>query len=751
MKNLILTLFFLASIHLSAQTDGISYQAVIIGPDNQELPGVDAEGNILPNATVSIRFTIIDSNNGMEYQEVQTTNTDQYGRINLTIGSINPDEFTKINWDGTSKDLKVEIDFSGGSSFVDMSREKLTFLPYGFHRDIKATGKLVVDDVTDLNSELTVGGPTRLNSTLDVNNNNATNLTGELNVDGSTGLNSTLDVQGVTDLNDELNVNNNATSNFSGDLNVAAEGTAKFDGDAVFNGESKFKDLSVDGPANLNGKVNINTNVDAEGGQNNIGAYPLLIQGSSQGVAIKVNGSRSKDNNYISFWDEDSGEMWGRIQGESSEDLLSNPNYVRQVARNGVSLAVSAGNLTLAVANVFQKGLKTVAASTSATGCVGFGACVTVPIPSLIVEGGTDLVTKIAGAVLRGVNLGLVIEENANFIVTSNNNVGVTYSSGAGDYAEWLPKQNPSDVFTPGELVGVNNGFVTKNLWGAEKVMIVSTRPIVLGNMPQKGNEKDNVKIAFMGQVPARVIGSVNPGDYILPSEIGSGFAKAVNSKDMTTRDYKKIAGVAWLVINKISNDVSLVNVAVGINTNDLSEIVYKQEEELKALRSEYRELKNEVAASNKALINLVPGFAKAIEVNEPNMSESESDEEYQNQKQSDYNLVRSHEDDILYFDLSKEHIETSIQIARENYKQQLDDNEQIDKMVFGNTNNFKSIRDVQNTALIPIEEHPFWQRMDSDPEYREEITQFMQSTIEKAMHTHQKHEQKFTDIKVRN
>ncbi len=750
MKNLILTLFFLASIHLSAQTDGISYQAVIIGPDNQELPGVDAEGNILPNATVSIRFTIIDANNGMEYQEVQTTNTDQYGRINLTIGSVNPDEFTKINWDGTNKDLKVEIDFSGGGSgFVDMSREKLTYLPYGFHRDIKATGKLVVDDVTDLNSELTVGGPTRLNSTLDVNNNNATNLTGELNVEGATDLNSTLDVDGVTDLNDGLNVNNNTPANFSGESSFGLKAT--FKGPTAFEEPSTFVAIDVDGPSQLNGKVSINANVDGEGGQNNIERYPLLVQGSNQGIAIKVNGSRSKDNNYVSFWDEDSGEMWGRIQGESSEDLLSNPNYVRQVARNGVSLAVSAGNLTLAVANVFQKGLKTVAASTSATGCVGFGACVTVPIPSLIVEGGTDLVTKIAGAVLRGVNLGLVIEENANFIVTSNNNVGVTYSSGAGDYAEWLLKQNPSDVFTPGELVGVNNGFVTKNLWGAEKVMIVSTRPIVLGNMPQKGNEKDHVKIAFMGQVPARVIGSVNPGDYILPSEIGSGFAKAVNPKDMTTRDYKKIAGVAWSVINKISNDVSLVNVAVGINTNDLSEIVYKQEEELKALRSEYRELKKEVAASNKALINLVPGFAKAIEVNELNMSESESDEEYQNQKQSDYNLVRSHEDNILYFDLSREHIETSIQIARENYKQQLDDNEQIDKMVFGNTNNFKSIRDVQNTALIPIEEHPFWQRMDSDPEYREEITQFMQSTIEKAMHTHQKHAQKFTDIKVRN
>ena len=30
----------------------------------------------------------------------------------------------------------------------------------------------------------------------------------------------------------------------------------------------------------------------------------MLVQGSHQGIAIKVNGSRSMDNNYVSFWDQ---------------------------------------------------------------------------------------------------------------------------------------------------------------------------------------------------------------------------------------------------------------------------------------------------------------------------------------------------------------------------------------------------------------------------------------------------------------
>ncbi len=78
--------------------------------------------------------------------------------------------------------------------------------------------------------------------------------------------------------------------------------------------------------------------------------------------------------------------------------------------------------------------------------------------------------------------------------------------------------------------MGIKNGFVTKNTWGVEKIMVVSTNPIVLGNMPQKGNEADNVKIAFMGQVPARIIGKVELGEYVLPSEIDDGFGKAVQS-----------------------------------------------------------------------------------------------------------------------------------------------------------------------------------------------------------------------------
>ena len=255
-KGILLAIICLLSIQLFAQTDGISYQAVIIGPDNQELPGVDAEGNILPNATIAIRFSILDATNTLVYQEMQTTNTDQYGRINLLVGKADPDAFTLIEWDGTSKDLKVEIDFSGaGSNFVDMSREELTFVPYSYHRNITARGTLVVDDTTDLNGELKVQGPTNLNSTLNVNDNNATNLSGSLDVEGATNLKSSFDVDGITNLKSSLFVNNGGATFLSGTLKVID--TATF-GATKFSERVTLPGVDVDGSSNLNGQVTVN-------------------------------------------------------------------------------------------------------------------------------------------------------------------------------------------------------------------------------------------------------------------------------------------------------------------------------------------------------------------------------------------------------------------------------------------------------------------------------------------------------------
>jgi hypothetical protein len=133
MKRLVLLMLLLVTAFEGfSQTKGISYQAVILSPKAQEIPGTNVQGNILANSAVSIQFTIVNASGTEEYKENQTTKTDRYGMINLLIGTgtqTSSNDFAAIVWSGNTKKLKVGIDFSGGSNFSPLSEQNLTYMP----------------------------------------------------------------------------------------------------------------------------------------------------------------------------------------------------------------------------------------------------------------------------------------------------------------------------------------------------------------------------------------------------------------------------------------------------------------------------------------------------------------------------------------------------------------------------------------------------------------------------------------------
>ncbi|MFT5215511.1 MAG: hypothetical protein ACI83H_000627, partial [Glaciecola sp.] len=149
MKKLLLLLFLITVYQGFSQTKGISYQAVILNPTAQELPGENAEGNILANTAVSIEFTVVNASGSEEFQEYHQTSTDSYGMINLLIGSGSPtsnNDFTDIVWDGNTKRLKIGIDFSGGTNFSPLSEQNLSYMP---QPPTQETTDLILD-ITDL-------------------------------------------------------------------------------------------------------------------------------------------------------------------------------------------------------------------------------------------------------------------------------------------------------------------------------------------------------------------------------------------------------------------------------------------------------------------------------------------------------------------------------------------------------------------------------------------------------------------------
>lgn len=510
-KKLLFILFIGLVSQIFAQQEGISYQAVILGPDKKELKGIDEEGNILSDATIAIKFSIIDIEKVTVYEEVQITNPDEYGRINLFIGTEDISSFEQINWDGTSKDLKVEIDFSGaGNEFVDMSLEKLTFLPQAYHRDIMAKGTLNVEEETALKSDLVVDGQSELN--------------GELIVTGHTTINNT---------------------------------------------------------SELNGQVTIFAD-DLNGSHEDYGAYPLRIEGGKQGIAIKLENDNSaaiqngigRDQNFITFMNSN-GEALGRIEGSEPEQVEIALDILKAIFRGDDSFTDDHRQYRLDRKEDLQAIRRTYFTNNTYVNGVFFKIWDIVDATVVfVINGGYAFVTgatvgdaddPIADAyslIISVIQLQLFIE--------GNKGQGVAFESGGADYAEWLEKKDVTEIFSAGEVVGVKGGLISKKHVNVDQYMVISANPSIIGAMPDQKNEMNYERVAFIGQVPVSVIGTVNRGDYILASGIGDGTAIAVDPELMKTSDFYRIVGIAWSSSDK-SSLYNFINTAVGIKTNHMA------------------------------------------------------------------------------------------------------------------------------------------------------------------------------------
>ncbi len=736
MKRIItLILFLFIATGVFAQTDGITYQAVIIGPDALELPGVDSQDNYLPTTDIAIKFSIIAPGSGVvEFTEIQNTTTDEFGRINLIIGAENHDDFEKIDWNGDPKSLKVEVDFNNGDGFVDMSVEKLTYVPYVAHRDITATGTLEVDDDTFLNRELTVNGPTTINSTLNIEDGNPANFSGDLNVDGETNLNNTFNVTGqsASNLSGALNVGDPLVGPPNGDPNAPTvlNGSLTVVGESTFTG-LVADDLTINESTVLNGSIAMNTDSQItitstlEGDDDtNINNYPLKIEGGQQGLAIVVNESRTNDNNFISFWDNTASSspalsqanvtttnptMWGRIEGETPGEFENDADYLfdqrtlrYDILDASMDLLFQAWDTTVAIA-------ENIAAATAFAPCVGPIPCVMGPPPSWIVS------TK-AKLVAEGIKTAAAI---ANEVVAINHKViyddnreqfqGVTYASGAGDYAEYLQRANLGEKMTYGDIVGVRGGKISKNLADAERIMVVSFKPIVLGNMPQVNKENQYEKVAFMGQVPVKVFGKVNIGDYIIPSGKNDGIGTAIAPDEISVSQIKDIVGTSWA---ENINGFGLINVAVGLNRNDSSLILEKIENQVNQQAEEINYLKSQIETILSRIDNVEQGGAVSNKVSVANTKQQINYQDYSSRKLS---VVKSPEVDVIYFEINEHDLEAGLALA---------------KKMMQDSGEFERSREI-------------FEKLENDNAFKKRFIEELQTKIDKQMQYHKEIDKK--------
>ena len=139
MKKFLFSLILLLVSYVGFSQKGLSYQAVILDPAKIEIPGQDISSQPLVNGDVWLKFSIYKGST-MQFEEVHKTKTDNYGLVNLLIGSVSSTSFNSLVWDSSQKSLQVFVSFNQGGSYTKISDQTLNYNPYTFYAE--TAGKL---------------------------------------------------------------------------------------------------------------------------------------------------------------------------------------------------------------------------------------------------------------------------------------------------------------------------------------------------------------------------------------------------------------------------------------------------------------------------------------------------------------------------------------------------------------------------------------------------------------------------------
>ncbi len=190
MKKIVVTLLLFIGLIGYSQTNGITYQAVILNPSGDQLPGVNNTNVPLVNKNICLKFSIIDQNSQSEYTETVQTTTDEFGMVNLIIGTGlqiggYASSFSNILWNANPKRLKVDLSTTGVCSYyTEISNQPFTSVPFAMFA--ATAGTPGTPGPAGLQGIQGVAGPT-----------GATGLTGAVGPQGPIGLTGAIGPQGL--------------------------------------------------------------------------------------------------------------------------------------------------------------------------------------------------------------------------------------------------------------------------------------------------------------------------------------------------------------------------------------------------------------------------------------------------------------------------------------------------------------------------------------------------------------------------
>ena len=118
----------------------LNYQAVILDPKSIDIPGAGISGQPLSKGKVCLKFTFLNSQGNVDYEETQQTTTDEYGLISLSVGTGSYSNgtyknFESIIWDANVKSMKVAVSYDGCATFKQVSTQSLNYTAYALYAE----------------------------------------------------------------------------------------------------------------------------------------------------------------------------------------------------------------------------------------------------------------------------------------------------------------------------------------------------------------------------------------------------------------------------------------------------------------------------------------------------------------------------------------------------------------------------------------------------------------------------------------
>ncbi|CAL2080506.1 hypothetical protein [Tenacibaculum sp. 190524A05c] len=134
----------------------------------------NATGDVLQNQSVGVQFKILEggASGNSVFTETHTTITNEYGVINLFVGTGNivSGTITGINWSVQNHWLEVAVDISGGTAYTVLGSSQIQGVPYASYaaesggKVFSTTNNVTSNSSGDLTTDDFVFGSTQLSS-----------------------------------------------------------------------------------------------------------------------------------------------------------------------------------------------------------------------------------------------------------------------------------------------------------------------------------------------------------------------------------------------------------------------------------------------------------------------------------------------------------------------------------------------------------------------------------------------------------